>query len=198
MCGTPLPTQRNKHHCLVCKLVHLHLVVSFRVRFAGVLQQSNHFRSTTNTMSTIPSTLDDNPPDEHSEDVTPSKSARSLKQPHALACVLCQQRKVKCDRKSPCTNCIKSRVQCVSASQVARKRLRRYPERELLGRLRQYEGLLRSNNIMFEPLHDRLPGENKHVHHQHENDPYDDDEEKTIERSLPSTTATSDRVDETR
>ncbi|KAL9041218.1 MAG: hypothetical protein Q9214_004182 [Letrouitia sp. 1 TL-2023] len=34
-----------------------------------------------------------------------------------------------------------------------RQRRRRFPERELLERLRHYEGLLRQNNIKFEPLH---------------------------------------------
>jgi hypothetical protein len=70
-----------------------------------------------------------------------------------LACLLCQQRKVKCDRKLPCGNCIKSRVRCVPAIQVPRKRKRRFPERELLDRLRNYEDLLRENSIEFEPLH---------------------------------------------
>ena len=83
----------------------------------------------------------------------PSKSQR------VLACLLCQQRKVKCDRKFPCANCIKSRAQCVPAAQVPRRRRRRFPERELLERLRKYEELLRQNNIKFEPLHKDSPGE---------------------------------------
>ena len=69
-----------------------------------------------------------------------------------LACVLCQQRKVKCDRKFPCANCIKSRTQCVPATLATRRRRRKFPERELLERLRKYENLLRQNNIEFEPL----------------------------------------------
>lgn len=71
-----------------------------------------------------------------------------------LACVQCQQRKVKCDRKFPCANCVKARAQCVPANTLPpRQRRRRFPERELLERLRRYEGLLRQNNIDFEPLH---------------------------------------------
>ncbi|KAJ6015692.1 hypothetical protein N7540_010283 [Penicillium herquei] len=69
-----------------------------------------------------------------------------------LACVNCQQRKIKCDRKSPCANCLKQRMQCVPATQ-SRTRKRRFPERELLGRLRRYEELLRQNKIKFDPLH---------------------------------------------
>lgn len=39
------------------------------------------------------------------------------------------------------------------ATLAHRRRRRRFPERELLERLRKYEDLLRQNNITFEPLH---------------------------------------------
>lgn len=59
-------------------------------------------------------------------------------------CVLCQQRKVKCDRNSPCANCTKARVECVSPVKSAHKRRKkRFPEAELLARLRKYEEHLR-------------------------------------------------------
>ncbi|KUI60174.1 Arabinolytic transcriptional activator araR [Cytospora mali] len=75
-----------------------------------------------------------------------------------LACVLCQQRKVKCDRKFPCANCIRASVQCVQAHTLTpRQRRRRFPERELLERLRHYEDLLHQNDIEFEPLHSSTP-----------------------------------------
>ncbi|KAK0610961.1 hypothetical protein B0T14DRAFT_529379 [Immersiella caudata] len=70
-----------------------------------------------------------------------------------LACVLCQQRKVKCDRVFPCSGCVKSDVQCVPGSMIARQRKRRFPERELLNRIRNYEALLIENNVKFDPLH---------------------------------------------
>ncbi|KAL4933005.1 Zn(II)2Cys6 transcription factor [Aspergillus undulatus] len=70
-----------------------------------------------------------------------------------LSCVLCQQRKVRCDRSFPCANCLKAKAQCVPAGLLPRRRKRRFPERELLDRLRQYENLLRQNNINFESLH---------------------------------------------
>ncbi|KAL1303046.1 hypothetical protein AAFC00_003356 [Neodothiora populina] len=69
-----------------------------------------------------------------------------------LACVQCQQRKIKCDRNFPCSNCIKYRVQCTPAASLGpRQRRRRLPERELLDRLRYYESLLQQNHIKFEP-----------------------------------------------
>jgi hypothetical protein len=59
-------------------------------------------------------------------------------------CVLCQQRKVKCDRNDPCGNCVKARVECVSPTTLPpRRRKKRFPEAELLARLRKYEEHLR-------------------------------------------------------
>lgn len=75
-----------------------------------------------------------------------------LRTKRVLACVLCQQRKVKCDRNFPCANCKRTGAQCVSAV-TAQPRRRRFAERELLDRLRQYEELLRHNNVDFKPMH---------------------------------------------
>ncbi|KAJ5106095.1 hypothetical protein NUU61_003442 [Penicillium alfredii] len=82
----------------------------------------------------------------------PPTSSQSSKSQRVLACVLCQQRKVKCDRKFPCANCTKFKTQCVPMTSP-RLRKRRFPERELLDRIRKYENLLRKNNVQFEPLH---------------------------------------------
>ncbi|EXJ64935.1 hypothetical protein A1O7_01274 [Cladophialophora yegresii CBS 114405] len=89
-----------------------------------------------------------------SPETPPGGSQRQRsKPPRMLACVLCSQRKVKCDRQLPCSNCIKFRAQCVPATLVPRQKRRRFPERELLDRLRKYEELLHQNHIAFEPLH---------------------------------------------
>ncbi|KAL2871713.1 uncharacterized protein BJX67DRAFT_167727 [Aspergillus lucknowensis] len=90
--------------------------------------------------------------DVHPE-ITSSNPLPSAKPQRVLSCVLCQQRKVRCDRTFPCANCLRAKVQCIPASQVPRRRKRRFPERELLGRLREYESLLRQNDIKFNPLH---------------------------------------------
>ncbi|KAL4994222.1 hypothetical protein BDV10DRAFT_189227 [Aspergillus recurvatus] len=82
-----------------------------------------------------------------------SDTAHTTKPIRVLSCVLCQQRKVRCDRTFPCANCIKSKAQCIPAGLLPRRRKRRFPERELLDRLRQYETLLRQNDIEFDPLH---------------------------------------------
>ncbi|KAH0837600.1 C6 transcription factor [Fonsecaea pedrosoi] len=73
-----------------------------------------------------------------------------------LACVLCQQRKVKCDRIFPCANCVRSRVQCVPSPLLKRRLRRRPPQKELLERIAKYEDLLRQNNVKFEPLHNDI------------------------------------------
>lgn len=80
-------------------------------------------------------------------------SARLTTKPQrTLACASCQQRKIKCDRKFPCSSCIKSNVHCVPVA-VPRQRRRRFPEAELLQRVRHLEDLLRQHNIDYEPLH---------------------------------------------
>ncbi|PYI31709.1 C6 zinc finger domain protein [Aspergillus indologenus CBS 114.80] len=84
---------------------------------------------------------------------TPGESppAASCNKPQrVLSCVLCQQRKIRCDRKTPCANCLRAGADCVLAT---RQRRRRFAERHLLERLRHYESLLRDNNIPFQPLH---------------------------------------------
>lgn len=67
--------------------------------------------------------------------------------------MLCHQRKVKCDRRTPCANCIKSGSECVPAAVTRRRPRRRIVEQELLERVRRYEELLRTNSVGFEPLH---------------------------------------------
>ncbi|KIW72514.1 hypothetical protein PV04_00699 [Phialophora macrospora] len=92
---------------------------------------------------------------------TPLRAAQRqrAKPQRMLACVLCSQRKVKCDRQFPCSNCVRFRAQCVPATLTPRQRRRRFPERELLDRLRKYEDLLHQNNITFEPLHKEVAGQ---------------------------------------
>ncbi|KAL0933592.1 fungal specific transcription factor domain-containing protein [Colletotrichum truncatum] len=71
---------------------------------------------------------------------SPSEKSSS-KSSRPLACVLCQRRKVKCDRKYPCSNCIKSKATC-SPSIPAPVRKRRRPNAELQARLARCEELL--------------------------------------------------------
>lgn len=45
------------------------------------------------------------------------------------------------------------KAQCIPAALVPRQRRRRFPERELLERIREYERLLHQHHVPFRPLH---------------------------------------------
>ena len=71
----------------------------------------------------------------------------------AHACVLCQQRKVKCSRETPCSACIKSRVECVYRDPAPpKRRKRRSPEDILIARLRRYEELLENAGVKVDGI----------------------------------------------
>ncbi|EPE05413.1 fungal specific transcription factor domain-containing protein [Ophiostoma piceae UAMH 11346] len=77
------------------------------------------------------------------------QSAINTNSPHSgskptriLACVLCQHRKIKCDRTFPCANCIKANVTC-TPSTPAPARKRRRPNQDLQERLARCEELLK-------------------------------------------------------
>ncbi|KAJ8068649.1 hypothetical protein OCU04_002351 [Sclerotinia nivalis] len=68
------------------------------------------------------------------------------------SCILCQQRKVRCDRQKPkCSNCVKAHAECIpSAPAAPRRRRRKLSELDVAARLRKYEHLLRVNGIRIE------------------------------------------------
>ncbi|PQE09943.1 fungal specific transcription factor domain-containing protein [Rutstroemia sp. NJR-2017a BVV2] len=67
------------------------------------------------------------------------------------SCILCQQRKVKCDRQKPCSNCIRAHAECIPSQPSApRRRRRKLSELDVAARLRKYEHLLRVNGIKIE------------------------------------------------
>ncbi|KAF7554451.1 hypothetical protein G7Z17_g2915 [Cylindrodendrum hubeiense] len=110
-----------------------------------------------------------------------------------LACVLCHQRKVKCERKFPCSNCVRSGAQCVPTTVIPRQRRRRFPERVLLERLRKYEDLLRQNNVSFEPLHKDWTGEGDSNNLEANDD--SDDEHPSAARGESSSLSPADNFD---
>ncbi|KAG0648751.1 Aurofusarin cluster transcription factor aurR2 [Hyphodiscus hymeniophilus] len=79
----------------------------------------------------------------------PAPSSPKITRGHS--CILCQQRKVKCDRSKPCSNCIKARTECIpSAPTVPRRRRRKFSEQDIAAKLRRYEHLLKKNGIKIE------------------------------------------------
>jgi hypothetical protein len=64
---------------------------------------------------------------------------------NARSCVTCRRRKVKCDKKHPCSNCAKGRIQCIFPSPGRAPRKPKKPqEADLADRLRRLEGLFES------------------------------------------------------
>ncbi|OTA99367.1 hypothetical protein M426DRAFT_27562 [Hypoxylon sp. CI-4A] len=75
--------------------------------------------------------------------------------PRSYSCLLCRQRKVKCDRRSPCSNCVKADKQCSFVPPVRGKRKRTKPPRESLhAKLKRYEDLLGSLGVDIEQSRD--------------------------------------------
>jgi hypothetical protein len=71
------------------------------------------------------------------------------------SCLICRQRKVKCDRNTPCNNCIKNQKQCSFIPPVRGRRKRTTPTKEgLHTKLRRYEELLKSSGVRTEPDED--------------------------------------------
>ncbi|KAJ5374022.1 Transcription factor [Penicillium concentricum] len=65
----------------------------------------------------------------------PSSASRS--------CVTCRRRKVRCNKRSPCSNCTKSGIDCVFPPPGrAPRKSKRPPDAELLSRLRRLEGVI--------------------------------------------------------
>ncbi|KAL9104508.1 MAG: hypothetical protein Q9163_000539 [Psora crenata] len=61
------------------------------------------------------------------------------------SCVTCRKRKVKCDKRHPCSNCIKAAIECIFPGPGrAPRRSRKPPDTELLARLRRLEGVVQS------------------------------------------------------
>jgi hypothetical protein len=65
-----------------------------------------------------------------------------------FACVRCSERKVKCDKQSPCTTCVRHKIQCIyRAPKPSRRRRAREKEALVDERLKHYETLLQENGI---------------------------------------------------
>jgi Zn(2)-Cys(6) binuclear cluster domain-containing protein len=71
------------------------------------------------------------------------------------SCLTCRQRKVKCDRRTPCSNCGKAGKQCSFIPPVRGKRTKtKIPREGLHAKLRRYEELLKSYGANIGPSED--------------------------------------------
>lgn len=70
----------------------------------------------------------------------------------AYSCLACRQRKIKCGRHAPCSNCAKADTPCSFIPPVRGKRRRTKPVHEgLHAKLKRYEEMLRSYGAKIEP-----------------------------------------------
>ena len=80
------------------------------------------------------------------------------------SCILCYQRKVKCDGQRPCSTCRKSQVECISKLATAPRRKAKTlaaKEDQLLERLRRYEALLKLHDIDLDENNEGITGSAK-------------------------------------
>lgn len=85
-------------------------------------------------------------------DSSQPSSAAAAPFPHIRSCELCRQRKVKCDRRQPCSHCTRSGQDCVYPAGPGRapKRSRRAENAQLMDKLSRLEHIIK-----------RLASENK-------------------------------------
>jgi Fungal Zn(2)-Cys(6) binuclear cluster domain len=70
----------------------------------------------------------------------------------SFACLTCRQRKVKCNRLNPCSNCQRAEQPCNFVAPIRGKRKRTKPPRESLhDKLKRYERLLEFHGVKIEP-----------------------------------------------
>lgn len=71
--------------------------------------------------------------------------------PNPRSCITCRRRKVKCDKKHPCGNCTRQKIECIFPGPGrAPRKSRKPPDAELLERLRRLEGVVHTLNAQVE------------------------------------------------
>ena len=83
---------------------------------------------------------------------SPLSTARTQQGSKLNSCTLCQQRKVKCDKRQPtCTTCATHKASCVYAAPAkTQRKKKKLSEEELLDRLDRYESLLEKHRISLD------------------------------------------------
>ena len=81
------------------------------------------------------------------ESASPADSSSEGLRPHA--CTICQRRKVRCDRKDPCSNCVKAEAECEFRDPLPPRRRKKVqqPDAMLMARLRRCEDTLKRIGI---------------------------------------------------
>lgn len=72
--------------------------------------------------------------------------------PNPRSCVTCRRRKVKCDKKHPCSNCVRQNIDCIFPGPGRAPRKPRKPiDAELIERLKKLEGVVQSLGVSVPP-----------------------------------------------
>ncbi|TLD27189.1 hypothetical protein PspLS_05021 [Pyricularia sp. CBS 133598] len=83
----------------------------------------------------------------------PAESIVKVTRGHS--CVLCQKRKVRCDKTKPCSNCVKAGVECHVEPPLPPNRTRgakKTLQRDLINRLKRYESLMAQHGVAFDAM----------------------------------------------
>lgn len=72
----------------------------------------------------------------------PRQPSDAGKEVHALSCVNCRQRKVKCSKTYPCPHCLRGGLECIFPSRKKDRRPRTNRNHELLNRLAKLEAIV--------------------------------------------------------
>lgn len=77
--------------------------------------------------------------------ISPSNNPPHAPNINPRSCTTCRKRKVRCDKKHPCSNCHKAGIECIFPRPGrAPRRSKKPPDSELLARLRRLEGVVQS------------------------------------------------------
>ncbi|KAL9032970.1 MAG: hypothetical protein Q9214_007732, partial [Letrouitia sp. 1 TL-2023] len=94
------------------------------------------------TDSSIPSTIDSK---SNRDTTSPPTRGNSASQPNPRSCITCRKRKVRCDKRHPCSNCNKAAIECIFPGPGrAPRRSRKPTDTELMARLKKLEGVVQS------------------------------------------------------
>ncbi|KAF7563735.1 hypothetical protein G7046_g384 [Stylonectria norvegica] len=80
---------------------------------------------------------------------SPLSNAPQVEEAPKHACTVCARRKVKCDKRTPCSNCVKSQAQCLYEAPAPPRPRKRHADEDLVARLALYEELMRKHHVDF-------------------------------------------------
>lgn len=105
--------------------------------FRIVMRDNVTSRYTTSLHLSVPLTMD-----------SPASSPSASSARPTFACIRCSERKVRCDKQSPCNSCVRHNVECIfRPPKLLRKRQECAIDKRILSRLKRYETILREKGI---------------------------------------------------